>query len=259
MPDAGAVDVVREGRVAVVTLNRPPVNALSMAMIGRLEQAMLGLGKDVGVRAVVLTGAGTRAFCAGGDIEEFAAMDDAQLLAAVRTGQRLVWDLEHLDKPLVAAVNGACLGAGNGLSMACDLRVASAESTFGHPEVSLGLSLAFAGSVRLTRLVGLGKAKELILTAKRISAAEALEIGLVNEVVPTKDLRTRSLMLANEIARMSPVAVRAAKLALTEGLEKHYTNSLVAEARYLAQVIDAGELREGLRAYTEKREPRWRA
>ena len=259
MPEAGTVDVAREGHVAVVTLNRPPVNALSTAMVARLGEAVRDLGADRDVRAVVLTGAGERAFCAGGDIDEFASFDAAQLLAAVRTGQRLVWDLEHLDRPTIAAVNGACLGAGNGIAIACDLRIAGESAVFGHPEVSIGLSLAFAGSVRLTRLVGLAKAKELIFTARRIPAAEALAIGLVNEVVPSARVRERALAVANEIAMQSPAAVRAAKLALTEGLEKHYANSVVAEARYLAQVLEAGELQEGLRAYLEKRAPKWRA
>ena len=250
--------MAREGRVAVVTLNRPPVNALSIGMVGWLAQAVRALGEDGDLRAVVLTGAGEKAFCAGGDIEEFAGMDNARLLAAVRTGQRLVWDLEHLEKPTIAAVNGACLGAGNGIAMACDLRIASETAVFGHPEVSLGLSLAFAGSARLARLVGLPKAKEMVFTARRVSAREALEAGLVNEVVPAARVRERAIAVAKEIARHSPVAVRAAKLALTESLEKHYTNSVVAEARYLAQVLEKGELREGLRAFLEKREPKWR-
>jgi len=258
MAAPGTVDVAREGRVAVVTLNRPPVNALSTALMARLGQAMRGLAADATVRVIVLTGAG-KAFCAGGDIEEFASMDNAGLLAAIRAGQRVLWDLEHLEAPTIAAVNGACLGGGNGIAMACDLRIASDAAVFGHPEVSLGLTLAYAGSVRLARLVGVAKAKELMLTAKRISAREALECGLVNEVFPAAKFRDRALAVANAIARNSPVAVRAAKKALTEGLEKHYPNSLVAEARYLAQVIDAGELQEGLRAYREKRDPTWRA
>jgi enoyl-CoA hydratase len=227
--------------------------------MGRLELALRELAADGSVRAIVLTGAGEKAFCAGGDIEEFASMDNAALLAAVRAGQRLLWDLEHLEAPTIAAVNGVCLGGGNGVAMACDLRLAAESAVFGHPEVSLGLTLAYAGSVRLARLVGVAKAKELLLTAKRISAREALDIGLVNEVVPATKVRDRALAVADEIARNSPVAVRAAKRALTEGLEKHYPNSLVAEARYLARVIDADELREGFRAYLEKRKPKWRA
>lgn len=259
MAAAGRIEVRKEGRVGIVVLDRPPVNALSLAMIGELANALRDLGADADLRAIVLTGAGEKAFCAGGDIEEFASMDNEQLLNAVRTGQRFVWDLEHAEKPTIAAVQGACLGAGNGIAMACDLRIAGEAAVFGHPEVSLGLSLAFAGSVRLTRLIGLAKAKELILTARRISAREAHDIGLVNEVVAPNRVRERALAVANEIAAQSPVAVRAAKRALTEGLEKHYPNSVVAEARYLAQVLEAGELREGFRAYLEKRPPKWRS
>lgn len=255
----GTIDVATEDRVAVVTINRPPVNALSVSMIGRLGPALRAVEADRGIHAIVLMGAGDRAFSAGGDIDEFASMDKAALLDAIRTGQRLVWDLEHLETPTIAAVNGACLGAGNGIAMGCDLRIAGETAVFGHPEVSLGLSLAFAGSVRLARLAGLGKAKELIFTARRISAREALAAGLVNEVVPPAAVRTRALAVAHEIASHSPVAVRAAKKALTESLEKHYPNSIVAEARYLAQVVEAGELQEGLRAYREKRPPRWRS
>lgn len=249
----------REGPVAIVTLNRPPVNALSTSLAARLGQALGSLDKDAQVRVIVLTGAGDAAFCAGGDIEEFAAMDPPALLAAVRSGQRLLWDLEHGGTPIVAAVNGACLGAGNGIAMACDLRIASEDAVFGHPEVSLGLTLAYAGSVRLARLVGLAKAKELMFTGRRVPAKEALAMGLVNEVVPAAALRARALAVARGIADQSPVAVRAAKKALTEGLEKHYPNSVVAEARYLSQVLEAGELPEGLRAYLEKRAPRWRS
>ncbi|HEV8595158.1 MAG TPA: enoyl-CoA hydratase-related protein [Thermoplasmata archaeon] len=259
MATEGRIDVAREGRVAVVTIDRPPVNALAVAMIGSLGETLRGVAADKAVRAVVLTGAGDRAFCAGGDIDEFASMDSAALLAAVRAGQRLVWDLEHLEAPTIAAVNGACLGAGNGLAMGCDLRIASESAVFGHPEVSLGLSLAFAGSVRLARLVGVARAKELIFTARRIPAREALGIGLVNEVVAPGKARDRAMAVANEIGAQSPVAVRAAKKALTEGLEKHYPNSVVAEARYFAQLLEAGELREGLLAYQEKRSPKWRS
>src|SRR2546426_12396919 len=145
----GRVDVGREGRVALVTIDRPPVNALSVAMLDRLGQAIRALDGEKDVRAVVLTGAGDRAFCAGGDIDEFAAMDNEALLTAIRAGQRLVWDLEHLEKPTIAAVNGACLGAGNGIAMAGDLRVAGSSAGFGPPQGSPGLNLAFAGSRRL--------------------------------------------------------------------------------------------------------------
>ncbi|HYS71247.1 MAG TPA: enoyl-CoA hydratase-related protein [Thermoplasmata archaeon] len=255
----GSVDVTREGRVSVVTLNRPPVNALSTALMSQLGQTLRALVTEEKVRAIVLTGAGEKAFCAGGDIDEFAAMDKPTLLAAIQSGQRLVWDLEHLDKPTIAAVNGACLGGGNGIAMACDLRIAGENAVFGHPEASLGLTLAYAGSLRLARVVGIARAKELMLTARKIPAKEAFEWGLVNEVVPAANVRDRALAIANEIAANSPVAVRAAKKALTESLEKHYTNSIVAEARWLAQVVDAGELQEGLRAYLEKRPPNWRA
>src|SRR2546426_4947856 len=134
----GRVDVGREGRVALVTIDRPPVNALSVAMLDRLGQAIRALDGEKDVRAVVLTGAGDRAFCAGGDIDEFAAMDNEALLTAIRAGQRLVWDLEHLEKPTIAAVNGACLGAGNGIAMACDLPIAGASAGFRPPGGSPG-------------------------------------------------------------------------------------------------------------------------
>ncbi|MEK6852051.1 MAG: enoyl-CoA hydratase-related protein [Candidatus Thermoplasmatota archaeon] len=257
MPPDGTVDVAREGSVAVVALNRPPVNALSPELMDRLSGAMHDLEGDADVRVVVLTGAG-KVFCAGGDIAAFAGMDDDELMTAIRAGQRLVWDVEHLDRPTIAAVNGACLGGGNGIAMACDLRIASEDAVFGHPEASLGLTLAYAGSVRLARLVGPARAKELMFTAKRISAREALAAGLVNEVVPGPEVLPHALALAREVAQNSPAAVRAAKRALNESLEKHYPNSIVAEARYLAQVIAGDELREGFQAYLEKRRPSWR-
>src|SRR2546422_11392309 len=140
----GRVDVGREGRVALVTIDRPPVNALSVAMLDRLGQAIRALDGEKDVRAVVLTGAGDRAFCAGGDIDEFAAMDNEALLNAIRAGQRLVWDLEHLEKPTIAAVNGACLGAGKGVPKAGGPRVAGRVGGFGHPEGSLWRDPALA-------------------------------------------------------------------------------------------------------------------
>src|SRR3990170_7526509 len=218
VPEDGTVEVSREGRVALVTLDRPPVNALSPHMMDRLGEAMKELEGDEDVRAIVLTGAG-RTFCAGGDIAAFAAMDDDELLTAIRAGQRLVWDLEHLDRPTIAAVNGPCLGGGNGVAMACDLRIASEDAVFGHPEASLGLTLAYAGSARLARLVAPARAKELMFTAKRLSAREALEIGLVNEVVPGPGVLPRALAVARDIAQNSPAAVRASKRALNESLE----------------------------------------
>lgn len=258
MPDSGSVEVSREGAVAVVTMNRPPVNALSLAQAGRLAKVLVDLNGQPDLRAIILTGAGEKAFCAGGDLEEFATLDRTGMMNAVRLGQRILWDLEHALKPTIAAVNGVCLGAGMGLAMSCDLRVASEAAVFGHPETSLGLTLAYANSVRLARLVGIGRAKEMMLTARRVPARESLEFRLVNEVVSPTDVRTRAIELAREIAANSPVAVQAAKRALTEALEKHYPNSLVAEARYLAQVLDSPELWEGLRAYLEKRPPSWR-
>jgi len=259
MPEPGSIDVSREGLVAVVTMNRPPVNALSMVQAGRLAKVFVDLNADVDLRAIVLTGAGEKAFCAGGDIEEFSRLDRSGLMNAVRSGQRFLWDLEHAAKPTIAAVNGACLGAGMGLAMSCDLRVASESAVFGHPEASLGLTLAYANSVRLARLVGVGRAKEMMLTARRVSAREALDFGLANAVVPPTEVRGRALAMARDIAANSPVAVQAAKRALTEGLEKHYPNSLVAEARYLAQVLEQPEIWEGFKAYLEKRPPKWRA
>jgi len=259
MPESGSIDVSRQGPLAVITMNRPPVNALSLAQAGRLAKTLLELNGDPDLRAIVLTGAGEKAFCAGGDIEEFARLDRTAMMNAVRTGQRLLWDLEHAAKPTIAAVNGACLGAGMGLAMSCDLRVASESAVFGHPETSLGLTLAYANSVRLVRLVGLARAKEMMLTARRVAAKEALDWSLLNEVVPQEEVLARSLAMARTIAANSPVAVQAAKKALTEGLEKHYPNTIVAESRYLAQVLEAPEIGEGLRAYLEKRPPKWRS
>lgn len=258
MAESGSMDVTREGRVAVITMNRAPVNALSLAQAGRLGKVLLDLNGDPDLRAIVLTGAGGRTFCAGGDIEEFSRLDRTAMMGAVRTGQRLLWDLEHATKPTIAAVNGPCLGAGMGLAMSCDLRVASDSAVFGHPETSLGLTLAYANSVRLARLVGLARAKEMMLTARRVAAKEALGWGLLNEVVAAGEVVPRSLAIARDIAANSPVAVQAAKKALTEGLEKHYPNTIVAEARYLAQVLESPEIAEGLKAYLEKRPPRWR-
>jgi enoyl-CoA hydratase/carnithine racemase len=258
MPTPGEVRVTTEDGVALLTLDRPPVNALSLAFAAELQNRLASLAADEGVRVVVLTGAGDKAFCAGGDIEEMASLDPPRLVHAIRFGQRFLWDLEHYEKVTIAAVNGPCLGAGNGLAMACDLRVASDRAVFGHPEVALGLTAAYAGSLRLARLVGLAKAKELVYTGRRIDAATAKAIGLVNRVVPHETLLDEALDLAKTVAAHSPLALRLTKKAFLEGSEKLYTNAFVVEARYFSQAAEGEDLWEGLAAYREKRPPRWK-
>src|SRR5687768_9567655 len=199
----------RDGAVAVVTVNRPQVlNALNFATIDELRRAVLSLKHDPGVRAIVITGAGEKAFVAGADINELAVQTPAQGREHALRGQHVFDLVENLGKPVIAAINGYALGGGCELAMACTLRLAADTAKLGQPEINLGLIPGYGGTQRLARLVGKGKAMELILTGAPIPAAEAERIGLVNRVVPASELMTAARTLARALAAQAPVAMR---------------------------------------------------
>jgi enoyl-CoA hydratase len=250
--------VERDGAVAVVTINRPKVlNALNSQTIDELEQAMLEMQRDNEVRAIVLTGAGDKSFVAGADINELARLSPAEGQRHGRRGQAVLDLVEALGKPVVAAVNGFALGGGCELAMACTLRVAADTARFGQPEINLGIMPGYAGSQRLPRLVGKGRALEILLTGDMVSAARAYEIGLVNRVVPADALMTEAKKLAAVLAAKAPIAARYILQAVNHGLEMSLPDAQVLEATLFGLVASTEDMKEGTTAFLEKRPATW--
>jgi enoyl-CoA hydratase len=246
--------VERDQSVLVVTINRPKVlNALNASTLAELSQALDEAEHDEGVRAIVLTGAGPKAFVAGADINELAVQTPVGGREHARTGQALLDRIERFGKPVVAAINGFALGGGCELAMACTIRLASDTAKFGQPEINLGLIPGYAGSQRLPRLVGRGRALELLLTGAPISAEEAFRIGLVNRVVPAAELDAEARTLAHAIAAKAPIAVRYILDAVAAGSEMPLAEAQQYEATLFGLISTTEDMREGTRAFLEKR------
>ncbi|HEV3058264.1 MAG TPA: enoyl-CoA hydratase-related protein [Vicinamibacterales bacterium] len=244
----------RDAAIALVTINRPKVlNALNAATLDELQHAVLDLGQDASIRAVILTGAGDKSFVAGADINELAVQTPTSAREHALKGQRLFDTIEGLGKPVVAAINGYALGGGCELAMACTLRVAADTAKLGQPEVSLGLIPGYAGTQRLPRLVGKGKAMEMILTGTPISADEARRIGLVNRVVPAADLAAEARKLAAQLAAGAPIAVRYIIDAINRGTEMPFADGCQYEAALFGLVASTDDMREGTTAFLGKR------
>lgn len=249
--------VEREGAVAVVTVNRPKkLNALNRATLDELAEVMPAV-VAAGAHAVVLTGAGDKAFVAGADIEELAALSPAGAQAHAAAGQRAFDTIEQLGVPVIAAINGFALGGGCELAMACTLRLAADTARFGQPEVNLGLTPGFAGTQRLPRLVGRGRALELLLTGDMIPAQRAWEIGLVNRVVPAADLRGAALALAASLAAKPPLAVRYILDAVHRGADVPLAEAQHLETVTFGLAAATDDMKEGTRAFLEKRPATW--
>ncbi len=246
--------IERDGAVAIVTIDRRPVlNALDRATIDQLRAAFLDVRHDRAIRAVVLTGAGEKAFVAGADIHELEPLSPTEAESYALAGQHVFDLIEHLGKPVVAAVNGFALGGGCELAMACTLRVAADSARFGQPEVKLGVIPGFAGTQRLPRLVGKGRALDLLLTGRMIDAQEALAIGLVNRVVPAAELAAAARSLASALAALPPVALRSIVEAVNRGLEMAFPEAEFLEATLFGLCFATADMREGTRAFLEKR------
>lgn len=248
----------KEG-IAIVTVNRPKVlNALNWKTIEELGEAFGQVKADAEIGAAILTGAGDKAFIAGADIRELTEQTPVTGKANIEKGQAVLNFIENLPKPVIAAVNGYALGGGCETAMACHIRVASKNAKFGQPEVKLGIIPGYAGTQRLPRLVGKGKAMELILTGEMIDADEALRIGLVNKVVESAELMAAAEALARTILKQGPLAVRFAIEAINKGLEMPIEEGIRYEAALLGILFASEDKREGTTAFQEKRAPQFK-
>jgi enoyl-CoA hydratase len=249
----------KRGPLATVTLDRPKVlNALNAATFAELDAAFGELASDPEVRVVLLTGAGERAFAAGADIRELAAVERAEGKAFSLRGQAVFRKIETLGKPVIACVRGFALGGGCELAMACTLRIGADDARFGQPEVKLGVIPGYGGSQRLPRLVGRGAALKMLLTGAIIDATEALRIGLVDEVVPAAELMLRAEILAGEIAAQAPLAIAETLRVVDEGLDVALDLALLREADRFGHLCDSADKAEGTKAFLEKRKPVWK-
>jgi len=242
--------------IATITINRPDkLNALNAAVIAELDAAAERATREPEIRAVLLTGAGTTAFVAGADIGEIGGQGATAGRERALAGQRMMRRFERCGKPVLAAVNGFALGGGCELAMACHLRIASESARFGQPEVKLGIGPGYGGTVRLPRLVGRGRALELLLTGAMIDAQEAWRIGLVNRVVPADRLIAESTAMLRTILENGPLAVRACLELVDNGLDLGLEQALGLEAAWFGLLSETADMREGTRAFLEKRKP----
>lgn len=246
----------RDGAVALVTINRPAVlNALNAQTIDELRRAVLELRHDAEVRAIIITGAGQKAFVAGADIGELAACSAQAGRDLALRGQHVLELIENLGKPTIAAINGYALGGGCELAMACTFRLAADTAVLGQPEIDLGIIPGYGGTQRLARLVGRDRALELVLTGRRVSAAEALAMGLVTRVVPAASLLDEARALATTLAAKPAVAMRLALDAVNRGLDLPLREACAHEAALFGLAMATEDMREGTRAFLEKRKP----
>jgi enoyl-CoA hydratase len=248
----------KEG-VATITLNRPrALNALSIALLGELGDAFRDAENDEDVKVIVLTGTGNRAFSAGADIVEIQNMSGIEARDYSLSGQELTRYMERIKKPIVAKINGLCLGGGHEISMACDFRIASDKAKFGQPEINLAVIPGFGGTQRLTRLIGRTKAIEIDMLGNQIDANEAYRIGLVNKVVPAQNLDKAVDEITQELLSKSPVTLGIMKLAVNKGIEMDLDRGLYYEAECFSSALITEDSREGLKAFVEKRKPEFK-
>ena len=245
-----------ENGIATITINRPKaLNALNLDTVTELKDAIEKIAVDKAVKVVVITGAGEKSFVAGADIKEMATKTPAEGREWGQFGQNVFTEIENMPQPVIAAINGFCLGGGCELSCACDIRYASENAKFGQPEVGLGITPGCGGTQRLTRVVGRGPAKELIYTGGMIGAEDAKAIGLVNKVVPQEELMPAVLKLAGKIAKNAPVAVQLSKAAINRGINCDVVTGIAYEAEVFGLCFSTNDQKEGMAAFVEKRKP----
>ena len=251
--------VERDGAVATITINRPKVlNALNAQTLDELRRTILELKHDDGVRAVIITGAGEKSFIAGADINELAVQTAVSGRDHARTGQHVLDLIENLGKPVIAAINGFALGGGCELAMACTIRIAADTARIGQPEINLGIIPGYAGTQRLGRLIGRGRALEMLLTGEHVNAAEAFRLGLVNRVVPAGQLMDDARKLAGSLAAKAPIAMRFIIDAVNKGLDMPLAEAQNYEATLFGLVASTDDMREGTKAFLEKRKAEFR-
>jgi enoyl-CoA hydratase len=246
----------RDGDVVWLTIERPEVmNCLSFPTLRRFRTLLEELREDLSIRCILITGSGEKAFCAGADLKERKTMPADRVPHFVKNIRGLMDDVEAMPQPTIAVVQGFAFGGGTELMLSCDLRVAASDARFGLTEVSLAIIPGAGGTQRLPRLIGKSRAKDLILTGRRLDAEEAERMGLVNRVAPRAELEQAALEVANQIAGNGPVAVRAAKAAIDEGSELPITEGLEVEARCYERTLTTEDRVEALTAFAEKRKP----
>ena len=250
--------IQREGNIRIVKINNPhSMNALNSEVLSELDQVFSEIEKDPETNVVILTGEG-RAFVAGADISQMSTMNSAQGKDFGVQGSAVFRRIELLSKPTIAAINGFALGGGCELALSCDIRIASSKAKIGQPEVGLGITPGFSGTQRLPRIVGEGRAKELIFTAKAITADEAFRIGLVNRVVEPEQLMDEAMALAKTIAKNAPVAVKLSKEAINRGMQTDIDTAIAIENDLFALCFSTEDQKEGMKAFFEKRPAEWK-
>ena len=242
-----------EGQIGIITINRPKaLNALNSAVLDELDKTLDAVDQEA-IRCLILTGAGEKSFVAGADIGEMSTLTKAEGEAFGKKGNDVFRKLETFPIPVIAAVNGFALGGGCEISMSCDIRICSENAVFGQPEVGLGITPGFGGTQRLARIVGTGKAKEMIYGARNIKAEEAYRIGLVNNVYPAEELMPAAKKLASTIARNAPIAVRNCKRAINEGIQVDMDQAIIIEEKLFGSCFETCDQKEGMNAFLEKR------
>ncbi|MDT8420295.1 MAG: enoyl-CoA hydratase-related protein [Desulfuromonadales bacterium] len=248
----------QSGNVITLTINRPEaLNSLNPATLQELEKAFTALNADESVKVIVITGAGEKAFVAGGDISAMQPLDPMQARAVARQAQRLFNLIEYSPKIVIAAINGYALGGGCELAMACDIRLAAETAKLGQPEINLGIIPGWAGTQRLPRLIGKGRAKEMMLTGDMVDAEKAEKIGLVNQTVPAHELMNVAMIMAQKIAGKPQVAVRLIKEAVDNGLDMPVDKAIDYEAELFGLCFATKDQKEGMTAFLEKRKAKW--
>ena len=249
----GFVDYAAEGQIGIITINRPKaLNALNADVLEDLKAVLEGVDQEA-VRCLIITGAGEKSFVAGADIAQMSTLTKAEGEAFGKKGNDIFRALEVFPIPVIAAVNGFALGGGCELAMSCDFRICSDNAMFGQPEVGLGITPGFGGTQRLARLIGPGMAKQLIYSARNIKADEALRIGLVNAVCPQEQLMEEAEKLAAKIAKNAPIAVRASKKAINDGLQVEMDKAIEIEEKLFGSCFESYDQKEGMGAFLEKR------
>ena len=248
----GFVTYEKDGYVGIITINRPEaLNALNVQVLKDLEAVIDGISLN-DTRAIIVTGAGQKSFVAGADIGAMSNMSVQEAREFGTFGNEIFLKLEMLPIPTIAAVNGFALGGGNELAMSCDIRYCSENAVFGQPEVGLGITPGFGGTQRLVRLIGVGKAKEMIYSAKNIKADEAFRVGLVNGVCTQEELMPTVMKLAKRIADNAPIAVRNCKCAITDGFLNDMDHAVSIEEKYFSECFETEDQREGMKAFLDR-------